>query len=115
MYIHPVILSAMTLQQLRCACEVARSGFSVTRAAQTLHTSQPAVSKLLRSLEKHLYREYGPLLLYPAYKQPDADIGYLTRYTPGARENGGLYPHAGVWAIQAECALGRSPFARNPT
>ena len=63
--------------------------------------------KLLRSLEKHLYREYGPLLLHPAYETPDPTIGYLTRYSPGSRENGGLYTHAGLWAIQAECKLGR--------
>ncbi|HEY6865626.1 MAG TPA: glycosyl hydrolase family 65 protein, partial [Candidatus Eisenbacteria bacterium] len=63
--------------------------------------------RLLRSMETHLYRDYGPLLLAPAYRSPDADIGYITRYSPGSRENGGLYTHAGAWAIQAECALGR--------
>ncbi len=67
--------------------------------------------KLLRSLERHLYRKYGPLLLAPAYRTPDPDIGYLTRYSPGSRENGGLYTHAGAWAIQAECAAGRPEMA----
>jgi cellobiose phosphorylase len=62
---------------------------------------------LLKSMKQHLYRAYGPLLLYPAYRKPDPEIGYLTRYAPGARENGGLYTHAGVWAVQAECMLGR--------
>ena len=69
------------------------------------------VPKLHRSMEQHLYREYGPLLLAPAYRTPDPDIGYLTRYAPGSRENGGLYTHAGVWAIQAECKLGRGAAA----
>jgi len=63
--------------------------------------------RLLRAMERHLYRDYGPLLLAPAYREPDAEIGYLTRYSPGSRENGGLYTHAGLWAIQAECKLGR--------
>ncbi len=67
--------------------------------------------RLLRSLERHLYREYGPLLLAPAYRTPDAEIGYLTRYSPGSRENGGLYTHAGIWALQAECRLGRRDVA----
>lgn len=67
--------------------------------------------KLLRALEQHLYREHGPLLLAPAYHAPDPEIGYLTRYAPGSRENGGLYTHAGVWAIQAECLLGRREMA----
>lgn len=75
-----------------------------------LHDVVPArrLPKLLRSMERFLYRDYGPLLLYPAYRTPDASIGYLTRYSPGSRENGGLYTHAGVWAIQAECKLGRA-------
>jgi len=64
--------------------------------------------RVLGALERHLYREYGPLLLAPAYRTPDAEIGYLTRYAPGSRENGGLYTHAALWAIQAECKLGRS-------
>jgi cellobiose phosphorylase len=63
--------------------------------------------RLLRSMDRLLYRKYGPLLLAPAYRTPDPKIGYLTRYAPGARENGGLYAHAAVWAVQAECALGR--------
>ncbi len=56
-------------------------------------------------MEKHLFKEYGPLLLYPAYKTPDIDVGYLTRYPAGMRENGGLYTHAGVWGIWAECVV----------
>jgi cellobiose phosphorylase len=64
--------------------------------------------RLLRALERRLYRRYGPILLHPAYRVPDASIGYLTRYAPGSRENGGLYTHAGLWAIQAECKLGRA-------
>ena len=54
---------------------------------------------------KHLYREYGPLLLTPAYHVTDPTIGYITRYAPSVRENGGLYTHAGAWAIQAECIM----------
>ena len=63
--------------------------------------------RLLRSMERLLYRRHGPLLLSPAYQTPDAAIGYLTRYAPGARENGGSYTHASAWAVQAECKLGR--------
>ena len=29
-------------------------------------------------------------------------------HLPGARENGGTYTHAAVWAVQAECKLGRA-------
>ena len=65
------------------------------------------IPQVLASIEQHLYRDYGPLLLQPAYTRPDERIGYLTRYAPGVRENGGLYTHAGTWAIQAECLLKR--------
>jgi len=63
--------------------------------------------KAMDSAGKHLYEKYGPLLFYPAYSKPDTNVGYLTRYAPGMRENGGLYSHAANWAIMAECKLGR--------
>ncbi|MBI1256342.1 MAG: glycosyl transferase family 36 [Chloroflexi bacterium] len=56
----------------------------------------------LASARKYLYADFGPLLLFPAYSHPDPSIGYLTRYAPGARENGGVYCHAACWAVLAE-------------
>ncbi|MBL7070933.1 MAG: glycosyl transferase family 36 [Candidatus Omnitrophica bacterium] len=67
----------------------------------------------VKSAEKYLDREYGPLLFYPAYSVPDPEIGYLTRYAAGIRENGGVYSHAAAWAIQAECILKRNKTAYN--
>lgn len=63
--------------------------------------------KILNSLEKYIYQKYGPVLLYPAYSKPDKEIGYLSEYSPGVRENGGLYVHAGCWALLMECLLKR--------
>src|SRR3989338_4900839 len=67
--------------------------------------------RAMASMEKYLNREYGPLLLTPAYTKPDAGIGYLSRYAPGTRENGGVYTHAATWAIWAECLQGRGNLA----
>lgn len=53
------------------------------------------------SLKERLLTEYGPLLLAPAYTVPDPAIGYLSRYAPGSRENGGVYMHAATWALKA--------------
>lgn len=53
------------------------------------------------SLKSKLLTPYGPLLLAPAYTIPDPDIGYLSRYAPGSRENGGVYMHAATWALAA--------------
>lgn len=58
------------------------------------------------SVKKHLLSSYGPLLLTPAYTIPDATIGYVTRYAPGSRENGGVYMHAATWALAAAAKLG---------
>ena len=62
----------------------------------------------IRSVENFLESKVGPILLHPAYSSPDADIGYLSRYAPGVRENGGVYTHAATWSIWAECLLKRS-------
>jgi cellobiose phosphorylase len=55
----------------------------------------------MKAVTEHLLKNYGPLLLTPAYSVPDKYIGYLTRYAPGRRENGGVYTHAATWAIWA--------------
>ncbi|MCB2156604.1 glycosyl transferase family 36 [bacterium] len=68
-------------------------------------------NQVLDAAEEHLLREYGPLLFTPAYSTPDARVGYLTRYAPAVRENGGVYTHAAIWAIQAACKLGRAETA----
>lgn len=44
----------LTFQQLRCVRQVVASGFSVSRAAEALHTTQPGVSKMIRGLEKEI-------------------------------------------------------------
>ena len=67
--------------------------------------------RAMASMEKYLNREYGPLLLTPAYTKPESGIGYLSRYAPGTRENGGVYTHAATWAIWAECLQGRGNLA----
>jgi LysR family cys regulon transcriptional activator len=44
----------MKLQQLRYICEVARHNLNLSNAAETLFTSQPGISKQIRSLEDEL-------------------------------------------------------------
>jgi cellobiose phosphorylase len=61
--------------------------------------------KAMNAVKKHLLKKNGCLLLYPAYSKPDKMIGYLSRYAPGRRENGGVYTHAATWAIWAFAQL----------
>jgi cellobiose phosphorylase len=63
--------------------------------------------RVMDKVEEHLECEIGPLLLYPSYKSPDEEIGYLTRYAPSMRENGGVYTHAATWAVIAAAKLKR--------
>ncbi len=47
----------MTLQQLRALCQVADCGLNISRAANLLNTTQPAVSRMIRSLEEEIGTE----------------------------------------------------------
>ncbi|MFN7941554.1 MAG: glycosyl transferase family 36 [Thermoanaerobaculia bacterium] len=60
----------------------------------------------LAAIRAHLVTPAGALLLAPAYDRPDETIGYITRYGPGLRENGGVYTHAATWAIAAAAKAG---------
>ncbi len=62
-------------------------------------------AQCLAAVREHLVTEAGALLLAPAFDRPDPAIGYITRYAPGLRENGGVYTHAATWAIAAACKL----------
>lgn len=59
----------------------------------------------MRAVREHLVQTSGALLLAPAYHTPDERIGYITRYAPGLRENGGVYTHAATWAIAAAAKI----------
>jgi cellobiose phosphorylase len=62
-------------------------------------------TKAWEAVKRNLLTDYGPLLLHPAYTIPDPTIGYVTRYSPGSRENGGVYMHAATWALAAACKV----------
>lgn len=57
------------------------------------------------AIRELLVSKAGPLLLAPAFDEPVPEIGYITRYAPGLRENGGVYTHAATWAIAAACKV----------
>lgn len=62
-------------------------------------------AQCMAAVREHLISEAGALLLAPAFDQPDPKIGYITRYAPGLRENGGVYTHAATWAVAAACKM----------
>ncbi len=62
--------------------------------------------KAMDSVRQRLLTPYGALLLQPAFKHVDQYVGYISRYAPGLRENGGVYSHASVWAVLAFLKMG---------
>ena len=69
-------------------------------------TTEERKIKAMEAVTKYLLKDYGALLLYPEYSSPRSEIGYITRYAPGLRENGGVYTHAATWAVWAYSMLG---------
>jgi len=67
--------------------------------------------KAMESVTKYLLKNNGCLLFSPAYTKPDEMIGYLSRYAPGRRENGGVYSHAATWSIWAYAILKENDLA----
>lgn len=59
------------------------------------------------AVDRYLYSKYGLHLVWPAYSQPDDEIGYITRVYKGIKENGSIFSHPNPWAVIAECILGR--------
>ncbi len=68
-------------------------------------TNEERQQLVLQVVEDELECDVGPMLLKPSYTSPDPYIGYLSRYAPGVRENGGVYTHAATWAIWAAAIL----------
>ncbi|ACL70722.1 GH36-type glycosyl hydrolase domain-containing protein [Halothermothrix orenii] len=63
--------------------------------------------KALDSVKERLDTEYGLVLLDPPYKQYYPELGEISSYPPGYKENGGIFCHANPWIMIAETVLGR--------
>ncbi len=61
----------------------------------------------LDSMHRYLVTEHGIVLNHPAYRETDNEIGAITSFPGGLKENAGIFCHANTWAVIAECLLGR--------
>ncbi len=64
--------------------------------------------RVIQAMLEKLESDTGLLLLYPAFSKPDKNVGYITRYAPGLRENGGVYTHAATWGVMALALMGKA-------
>jgi N,N'-diacetylchitobiose phosphorylase len=60
------------------------------------------------SVHQHLATEHGAVLNAPSFQEHDAEVGAITTFPGGLKENGGIFCHANTWPVVAECLLGRA-------
>ena len=63
-------------------------------------------NKALASVEKILDTKYGIVLLQPAYKDYHLELGEVSSYPPGYKENAGIFCHNNPWISIAETCVG---------
>lgn len=57
--------------------------------------------KALHSAEKYLDTDYGMVLNYPAYTKYHVELGEISSYPIGYKENGGIFCHNNPWVMAA--------------
>ena len=67
-------------------------------------TGQAAAA--LRSVEERLDTKYGVVLHQPAYTSYQLNLGEISSYPPGYKENAGIFCHNNPWISCAEAVLG---------
>ena len=63
--------------------------------------------KALNSVKERLDTKYGVMILQPAYTEYHLELGEVSSYPPGYKENAGIFCHNNPWVSIAETVLGR--------
>ena len=63
--------------------------------------------RALDSVRQQLATPHGLTLLQPAYSRYDIDLGEISSYPPGYKENAAVFCHTNPWIIIAEAMLDR--------
>jgi cellobiose phosphorylase len=58
------------------------------------------------SVHKHLFTKNGAVLQQPAYSEYHLELGEVTSYPPGVKENAGIFCHNNTWINLGWCLLG---------
>ena len=62
--------------------------------------------RALRSVQERLDTPYGIVLHQPAYTRYRLELGEISSYPPGYKENAGIFCHNNPWISCAECVVG---------
>ena len=57
--------------------------------------------KALESVKKHLVNDYGVEILTPCYSEYHKELGEVSSYPPGYKENGSVFCHNNPWIVLA--------------
>ena len=63
--------------------------------------------KALDSVAERLDTKYGVMILQPAYTRYHLELGEVSSYPPGYKENAGIFCHNNPWVSIAETVIGR--------
>ena len=63
--------------------------------------------KALDSVKERLDTKYGIVLNNPPYSEYHVELGEISSYPPGYKENAGIFCHNNPWVIIAETVIGR--------
>lgn len=63
--------------------------------------------KTLESVKERLDTKYGIVLQNPPYSKYYINLGEISSYPPGYKENAGIFCHNNPWIIAAETVIGR--------
>ena len=64
-------------------------------------------ARALESVKERLDTRYGIVLLNPPYTRYRLELGEISSYPPGYKENAGIFCHNNPWIVCAEAELGR--------
>ena len=62
--------------------------------------------KAMASVKERLDTKYGIVLLQPAFTRYYLNLGEISSYPPGYKENAGIFCHNNPWIVCAEAELG---------
>jgi cellobiose phosphorylase len=69
--------------------------------------------RALQSVEQRLATPHGIVLQQPAYSQYYLNLGEISSYPPGYKENAGVFCHTNPWIMIAEAILGHGDQAHD--
>jgi cellobiose phosphorylase len=70
-------------------------------------------ARSMESVREHLATEHGIILQQPAYSKYYLELGEISSYPPGYKENAGIFCHNNPWVMIAETRLGNGDRAHD--